>query len=139
MARTLIAAHQRRAMRRAVRVDCQIVRERDFKLLGSRAVDLSAHGMLVVGQQPVLTGEPVLVAFRLPRSQVWFDAEATVARVVHGRRPGDLGRCFGVAFESIERDVETFLTYALRYVPPPLPLREPRIDYAATARAAACS
>jgi len=139
MPRTLVAAHQRRVLRRAVRVDCQIVRERDFKLIGSRAIDLSPLGMLVMGQEPVLTGEPLFVAFRMPQRNLWFDAIATVARVVHGRRPGDLGRCFGVAFESIEPDVQSFLRCALRNVPPPLPKREPRIDYAATARRAAIS
>jgi hypothetical protein len=122
-----------------MRVDCQIVRERDFKLIGSRAIDLSPWGMLVMGQEPVLTGEPLIVAFRIPKGDVWLDAMATVARVVHGRRPGDLGRCFGVAFESIEPDVQMYLGWALRNIPPPLPKREARIDYAATVRRASLS
>ncbi len=126
-------------MRRAVRVDCQVVRERDFKLIGSRGVDLSPLGMLIMAQEPVLTGEPVVVTFRLPRSAWWFDAEATVSRVVHGRRPGDLGRCFGVAFDSLEPDARAFLRRALRGVPPPLPMREPRVDYAASVHLAALS
>ncbi len=126
-------------MRRAVRVDCQVVRERDFKLIGSRGVDLSPLGMLIMAQEPVLTGEPVVVTFRLPRSAWWFDAEATVSRVVHGRRPGDLGRCFGVAFDSLETDARAFLRRALRGVPPPLPMREPRVDYAASVHLAALS
>jgi hypothetical protein len=136
---TLVHARQRRTLRRAVRVDCQVVRERDFKLIGSRGVDLSPEGMLVMAQEQVLTGEPVIVAFRLPRSAYWFDAEATVARVVHGRRPGDLGRCFGLAFESLELDAQHFLRRALRGVPPPLPAREPRVDYAASVHLAALS
>jgi hypothetical protein len=136
---TLLPALQRRVMRRAVRVDCQVVRERDFRLIGSRGVDLSPQGMLVMAQEPVLTGEPVFVAFRLPRSAWWFDAEATVARVVHGRRPGDLGRCFALAFESLERDAQAFLQRALRGVPPPVPRREPRVDYAASIALAAIS
>jgi hypothetical protein len=136
---TLVPAHQRRALRRSARVDCQVVRERDFKLIGTRGVDLSPLGMLVMAQEPVLTGEPVIVAFRLPCSAWWFDAAATVARVVHGRRPGDLGRCFGVAFEELEPDAQMFLRRALRGVPPPLPTREPRIDYAASVHLAALS
>jgi hypothetical protein len=126
-------------MRRAVRVECQVVRERDFRLLGSRGVDLSPEGMLVMTHEPVLTGEPVFVAFRLPRSTWWFDAEATVARIVHGRRPGDLGRCFALSFESLEDDAQAFLCRALRGVPPPLPRREPRVDYAASIALAALS
>jgi hypothetical protein len=139
MSGTLVHAQQRRIMRRSLRVDCQVVRERDFKLIGSRGVDLSPMGMLVMAQEPVLTGEPVVVAFRLPMSSWWFDAEATVARVVHGRRPGDLGRCFGVSFDTLEPDVQVYLRRALHGVPPPLPSREPRVDYAATIALAALS
>jgi hypothetical protein len=136
---TLVHAQQRRIVRRAMRVECQVVRERDFRLLGSHAVDLSPMGMQVMAQERVLTGEPVLVAFRLPLTSWWFDAEATVARVVHGRRPGDTGRCFGLSFETLGEDVAAFLRRALRGVPPPLPMREPRVDYAATVHLAALS
>lgn len=139
MSGTLVHAQQRRILRRSLRVDCQVVREHDFKLIGSRGVDLSPMGMLVMAQERVLTGEPVIVSFRLPMSGWWFDAEATVARVVHGRRPGDLGRCFGLSFDSIEPDVQVYLRRALRGVPPPLPMREPRIDYAASIALAALS
>jgi c-di-GMP-binding flagellar brake protein YcgR len=139
MSGTLVHVQQRRVLRRAVRVDCQVVRERDFKMVGSRGVDLSPDGMLVLLQEPVLTGEPLVVAFRLPRSDFWFDAEATVARVLHGRRPGDKGRCFGLEFDALEPDVQVFLRRALRGVPPPLPMREPRIDYAGSVALAALS
>ena len=139
MLRTLVAAQQRRALRRAIRVDCQVVRERDFRLVGSRGVDLSPAGMLVMAQEPALTGEPVVVSFRLPRSSFWFDAQATVVRVIHGRRPGDPGRCLGLAFDGVEPDVECFLRSALRGLPPPLPRRDRRIDYAASIRRAAAS
>jgi hypothetical protein len=139
MSGTLVHAQQRRIVRRSLRVDCQVVREHDFKLIGSRGVDLSPMGMLVMAQEHVLTGEPVIVSFRLPMSGWWFDAEATVARVVHGRRPGDLGRCFGLSFDTLEPDVQVYLRRALRGVPPPLPMREPRIDYAASIALAALS
>jgi hypothetical protein len=45
---SIVLANDRRTMRRNVHVDCQVVRERDFKLLGERTLDLSTHGMLVV-------------------------------------------------------------------------------------------
>ena len=135
---TLVPARQRRTMRRSVRVDCQVVRERDFKLIGSRvASTCRPSACWSSAQENVLTGEPVVVSFRLPRSTCWFDTEATVARVVHGRRPGDLGRCFGIAFETLEAEAQAFLLRALRGVPPPLPRREARIDYAASVRLAA--
>lgn len=136
---TLVHAQQRRALRRGLRVDCQVVRERDFALVGDRGLDLSPFGMLVEANESVLTGEPLIVAFRLPESAWWFDAEATVARVVHGRRPGDTGRCVGIAFDVIDSAVQYFLHTALRGVPPSLPSRERRIDYAASIDWAALS
>ena len=139
MLATLVYAQQRRALRRGVRVDCQVVRERDFTLIGDLGLDLSPLGMLVLGREPVLTGEALVVSFRLPASTWWFDAEATVARVVHGRRPGDSGRCFGLAFDAIDPSVQYFLHTALHGVPPPLPARAQRIDYAKTIDRAATS
>jgi hypothetical protein len=142
MVHTLVYARQRRALRRAVPVECQVVRERDFRMIATRGVDLSPDGMLVVAQAPVLTGEPVIVSFRLPRSGGWgwwFDAEATIARVVHGRRPGDRGRRLGLAFDGLDEGVRMFMENALRGTPPPVPARAPRIDYAASVRLAAMS
>jgi c-di-GMP-binding flagellar brake protein YcgR len=136
---TLVRVQQRNALRRAMRVDCQVVRERDFTLLASRGVDVSPSGMLVMAQERVLTGEPVIVSFRLPRGFFWFDAEGTVSRVVHGRRPGDTGRCFGIEFHTIDKACQWLLTLALRGTPPPVPKRQPRIDYAESIRLAALS
>ena len=130
----LVRRHQRRAIRRAVRLECQVVRESDFRLIGRSAIDLSPHGMLVVADERVLTGEDVIVSFRAPTTQAWFDCEATVARVVHGRRPGDWGPCVGLDFHGVD-DLSRIILHAnLRGMPPPLPLRAPRIDYAETVR-----
>jgi hypothetical protein len=120
-------------MRRAVNVACQVVRERDFKLLGDWAVDLSPDGMLVLTRDVVLTGEEVIVSFPVPRTRVIIDAVATVARVVHGRRPSDRDRrALGISFDSIEPEQRWLLRSSLRRIPPPLPARQPRIDYAAS-------
>lgn len=122
---------QRRAIRRAVYVECQVVREHDFKLIARHAVDLSPDGMLVLADVPVLTGEDVIVTFRAPISKLWFDTVGTVARIVHGRRPGDPGRCIGIQFDVAEQFSQALLAVSLRKVPPPLPRRAPRLDYAA--------
>ena len=37
----------RASFRRYVRIDCQVVREHDFRLIGDLALDLSTKGMLV--------------------------------------------------------------------------------------------
>ena len=110
----------RRAFRREVLLRCQVVRERDFRLVSDLALDLSTEGMLVHSPHlRVLTGEPLIVSFRAPRSEKWIDAEATVARVVHGRRPSDRGRCLGLSFHDLTRGVEQMLFQQLRGLPPP--------------------
>ena len=110
--------HHRRAFRHAVELPCQIVRERDFRLVADVALDLSTDGMLVPTDLPVLTGEPLLVSFRPPRSGRWLDAEAMVARVVHGRRPGDQGRRLGLSFQGLTPETRALLFRELRTVPP---------------------
>lgn len=109
--------HHRRAFRHAVALPCQIVRERDFRLVADVALDLSTDGMLVPTDLAVLTGEPLLVSFRPPRSTRWLDAEAIVARVVHGRRPGDQGRRLGISFQGLDAASRQLLFSQLRSSP----------------------
>ena len=134
---TLVHANQRRDVRRAVRVECQVVREKDFRLLATRTENLSSGGMLVRAGERALTGEPVIVSFRVPRSRRWVDARATIARVLHGRRPGDRGLRYGVEFEALAPEDERYLRSCLKGMAPPLPAREPRVDYTATVHLAA--
>ncbi len=108
---------QRQAFRREVLFPCQVVRERDFRLVSSLAFDLSTDGMLVLTSDRVLTGEPVIVSFRAPRTGDWFDVEATVARVLHGRRPGDRGRGLGLFFQTIGQTDKWRLSDGLRGFP----------------------
>jgi len=128
---------QRRSIRRAVRLECEVVRERDFKRIASQAVDLSPDGMLVLADAEVLTGEDVIVTFRTPKSPIWFDAIGTIARVVHGRRPGDFGPCLGIQFDVADDVLRTVLGTSIRKMPPPLPRRAIRLDYAAMVASAA--
>jgi hypothetical protein len=79
--------------------------------------------MLVPIDLPVLTGEPLLVSFDLAglgraRRETWLDAEAVVARVEHGRRPGDQGRRVGIAFEGLTPETRQSLFGHLRTLPP---------------------
>jgi PilZ domain len=110
--------HHRRAFRHAVALSCQIVRERDFRLVADVALDLSTDGMLVATELPVLTGEELLVSFRAPRGARWVDAQAVVTRVVHGRRPGERGRRLGIAFEGLGDEVRHLLFRQLSGLPP---------------------
>ena len=130
----LVTAKDRRAVRRLARMGCEVVRERDFKRVSHRVLDLSAEGMQVVADEPVLTGENLIVSFRIPKSDTFVDAEATVTRIVHGRRPTDLHQAIGLRFGPIHRDLRGELVTVLRKLPPTLPMRALRIDYAATIR-----
>ncbi len=128
-------AADRRSVRKFVRLDCEVVRERDFRRVGTRALDLSTSGLRVVGDaSAVLTGEPVILTFRAPGSDTWIDAEGTVARVVHGRRAEDYGPSVGVQFRALDPDLTTLLRKQLLKCPPPMPRRAARVDYAATVR-----
>jgi hypothetical protein len=104
-----------------VKIECQVVRERDFSLIADRVVDLSASGALVGPADPALTGERLIVSFRIPRSSRWIDAEATVSRVVHGRRPGEFSRSLAIEFEALDSLSRFMLEEALRVVPPAPP------------------
>ena len=98
---------------------CQVVDERGFQLVSNLACDVSTDGMLVFTGARVLTGQPLLVSFRAPRSETWFDLEATVARVVHGRRPADRwGRRLGLAF-ALGDDERARLYDHIRWLPAP--------------------
>ena len=94
--------NERRELRRRVTLACRVVRESDFRLIGSNALDLSPDGMLVMAIRDAEPGENLVVSFRATELGIWFDAEATVARVVRGRRPKDRGRCIGLRFTQFD-------------------------------------
>lgn len=129
----------RRATRRSVLVDCQVVRESGFELLGERAVDLSVHGMLLHSSRNARVGEELIVTFRVPGTRTWIDTFATVVRVVRGRRQGDRGPGLGLVFGLLSSDEERLIRTALLPFPPILPARPARVDYAATAAMIALS
>lgn len=116
---TVARKHYRRTVRRSVLLSCQVVKERGFRLVSSIAFDLSTDGMLVLTGERVLTGEPLLVSFRAPRSDRWFNLEAQVARVIHGRRPSDQGRCLGLSFSGLGDADHARLFESIRDLPAP--------------------
>ena len=115
----------RGSSRHTVKIACQVVRERDFSLIADRVVDLSATGARVGPADPALTGERIWVSFRIPRSTLWVDAEATVTRVIHGRRPGEFSRSLAIEFDDLEPLPRFMLEQALRIVPPAPPKSAP--------------
>jgi hypothetical protein len=129
-----VPKNDRRSTRHHVRIDCEVVRESDFSLVGHRTLDLSSGGMLVRTTSDVRVGERMLVSFQATPLGLWFDAEGEVTRIIRGRRPEDEGRAFGIKFVDMPSIPRLILRGHLRRVPPPLPQRPRRIDYAATVR-----
>jgi hypothetical protein len=123
--RRWVVTNRRKALRHAVQIACQVVRERDFRLVGDRIVDLSTSGMLVTPADPVLTGERLIASFRLPNSTYWIDVEATVSRVAHGRRPSEHTRAIALAFDDLPGLSELVLSMGLQAAPPAPPRTRP--------------
>ena len=92
-------ASRRISTRRGVTLPCQAVRERDFKLIADRTLDISVDGLLLpmADDEYVVSGDTLIVSFPIPG--MWIDAECTVTRIVHGRRPGDDGLACGVLLD----------------------------------------
>jgi hypothetical protein len=131
----IVHKNTRREVRRSVRLLCRVVRERDFKLLATRALDVSPGGMLVMSVRDAEPGETLILSFRATDLDIWFDAEGVVARVIRGRRTRDRGRCLGIRFTKLDAVSRVVLRSYLRRTAPPVPARPPsdaRIDYAAT-------
>ena len=113
---------------------CQVVRERDFRLVADRALDISPDGMLVQSESELEVGESLIVSFKATHFGLWFDSEAHVARIVKGRRDSDRGAGIGLSFSTLDRVKRLILRGHLRRIPPPLPRRTQRIDWSATVR-----
>ncbi len=113
----LHASCSRALLRRDVRTSCEVVRERDFRLVGKRVLDLSARGMLLESDARLLTGEEVIVSFRGPASSRWYDCVGSVARVLHGRRKRDRMRAVGISFDTLDVFSELLLCEELRDAP----------------------
>jgi hypothetical protein len=128
--RSIVLANRRKTRRHAVRISCQVVRERDFRLIGDAVLDLSVSGMVVTAAhwvfgQSIFTGERLIVSFQLPRSLVWVDTQATVTRVARGRRRGEDSPALALEFDPLPLITQLRMRGALRRWPPPPPQPRP--------------
>lgn len=126
----LLTAKDRLALRRRVRIPCQVVEEEGFTLLAKECFDLSVQGMGVKALQARPIGTPLIVSFRIPGSSYHCDFEARVARVVWGRRREDRHPALGIELIDMDPLSRAVLSARLRGLPPPAPMRPVRIDYA---------
>ena len=114
----LLKVIRRRPVRHCVHSSCQVVREHDFRLVADTIEDLSEEGMRVGPADPVLTGQVLLVSFKIPHFDIWVDTEAVVSRVVHGRRPGEHRRSLGLEFIELMPWHRYLIREAIRRLPP---------------------
>jgi len=124
---------ERREIRRAVALPCHVVRASDAKCVATKALDISAGGMLVAADtDDVVLDDEYFVCFRTGPFDVWIRAAAKLARVVEGRRTTD--KCFGLGldFDSMDPVHRLIMRGAFRRVPPPVPARAPRVSYTAS-------
>lgn len=108
---------RQRPSRHTVKRPCQVVFERDFRLIADRIEDLSSWGMRVGPADPALTGQTLLVSFQVPGEEVWIDTEALVTRVMHGRRPGEHARSLGLEFIELRPWHRYLLKRSLTRIP----------------------
>jgi hypothetical protein len=120
-------ANDRRYVRRDVRIDCEVVRTRDFRRIGSRTLDLSTKGMLLLGELGARIGERVQVFFQIPDSTEYVFVEGIVKRHVRGLRRTDKGRGFGIQFGELEPRVHDLLFEKLSRFPLRRPARRQRL------------
>src|SRR5262245_58413747 len=128
-------ARDREVLRRWTPARGRAVRDRGFRFLGDTLRDVSPYGAFLETDVDVEVGDEVYLSFEAPRSRIWVDACARVVRIVRGRRASDRTRGVGLTFEEIEPIDRAVLRASLELVPPPVPARPPRRDYAAAARA----
>lgn len=110
-----MSAEHRVLTRRSVQLTCEVVRERGFRLLSTRTLDVSSEGMRVAWNgEAVLTGEPVIATLRV--AGMWIDLEGSIVRVSHGRRAWDTA-ALGVSFDVIAPAARAVLSAALLGLP----------------------
>ncbi|HXX67062.1 MAG TPA: PilZ domain-containing protein [Polyangiaceae bacterium] len=120
--------NRRGEIRRALRFGCRVRRTDNLRIVGDRAVDLSPKGMLLLSDERLGCGTDLQVSFMSTDFPIWFDTQATMVRVVEGRRPGDSGRALGIRFDSLPSVARLILRGHLQRVPPTTPQREVPLD-----------
>ncbi len=126
--RTYNRSSARRALRRAVTLDCEVFSNRWDGPVSLPATDLSHLGLWLQTPLPLERGEEIIVQLTPPR---WpfsspLVALALVVRVGLFRRRHEFDNTgMGLAFSDLESKEVSTLFESLRGLPPPLPTRRP--------------
>lgn len=124
----------RRAIRHEIALECHVVAEHGFRDIGGPTLDVSIKGVRVRSDAQVDVGEPVILTIRLPHTRTYVDAQGRVARVERGVRDGDHGRAIAIEFTAMDPVDRAMLDGAIQALPPSLPRRHLRKDYAGSLR-----
>ncbi|MEM9187865.1 MAG: PilZ domain-containing protein [Myxococcota bacterium] len=119
-----IWANSRRALRRAVHLECDLLSEVWDAPATHLATNLSPYGIWVDATFPLDIGDPVVLAFAPPNTDVELLIDGTVRRAELRRRARDPRPSgMGIEFGYLSPADAELLQQSLRGLPPPL--REP--------------
>lgn len=119
-------AYARRALRRAVRFECELLSDHWDDGVPHAVTDLSPLGLWIATPLPLETGEEVLVSFTPPRGPRRRDlilVGEVVRAVLRRRRSDDEPTGMGVEFRGMLPHERAVLHACLFGLPPPLPRR----------------
>lgn len=122
----------RRAVRRAVHVDCEVVSRFWDDSIPHLATNLTPDGVWIESSLPLEVGEDVVLTFRPPRWEQGREVTCfgTVRRVDLRRRTSDPRSAgMGIEFLDIAEHDREDLARSLRGLPPPLPPRGARARF----------
>lgn len=120
---------ERQNRRHSFQTDCVALSEDGRRLVGDRITDMSWDGAFVATRERAQLGERLRLRIRIPESQLWVDARATVVRAAAGRRTSDAAG-LGVRITSMDGMSRILLATILRGRPEPAATDRPRRDYA---------
>ncbi|HQY63417.1 MAG: PilZ domain-containing protein [Myxococcales bacterium] len=119
------AQNRRRANRKLKSIPCQLIRHSDRQVFPEQTTDLSEAGMFIESDAGLVVGDTLTVSFQTGDLGLWVDAQATIVRLVRGRRREDRGGVgFGLRFDGLEAVKRLVVRGALRRARPPLPRRK---------------
>ncbi len=118
---SLSTPFRRRALRRSVHLECDLITSDRETPEPHLVTDLSPHGCWIETTTPARPDTHVIVAFQPPG---WDGEVDLFARVTHvratGRRPG-----MGLEFLDVSRPLYLVMKESLHNIPPRLPPRPP--------------